>query len=438
MSSGIDLEEWQKTTFETHQHLRNLQLADDQHTQQLIRALAGEADDETRQKKRLVVTQLRQGLALETTSFVGRIQLDDLAITIRPKIKMLPLLHLLQYTYELRQLDRFAHTSFTLEELSFQDLLIYQFEQEVRDLVGKGLHRSYMRREEQLASPRGRLNVLQLARQGGIVQEKLPCIYYTRLDDHLLNQVLLAGVKFACQLTNSDYLLTRLQNLDHFHLTEISSLRLTCQILKNARRTQSRLTSHYSPALTLIEILLTSEGISLDNEQAEISLPGFLFDMNKFYQDLIQRFLQENLPEYDILAQYEITDMLRYSENPRHKRSPELRPDYVIKQRGQTVAILDAKYRDLWQYDLPPHMLYQLVMYSLSHINCHHATILYPTTHSHAREARIDVQLPSGHRSSVNLRPVDLLKLEEMITGDQSGNESARLEFANWLAFGNR
>src|SRR5258708_4318635 len=108
--------------------------------------------------------------------------------------------------------------------------------------------------------------------------------------------------------------------------------------------------------------------------------------MNLFFQKLIQRFLQEHLTEHEVLPQYIITDILGYSENPRRKQPPELCPDCVIKQRGQVISILDAKYRDLWERDLPSHMLYQLVMYALSHTGCNQATILYPTTQSLAKE----------------------------------------------------
>lgn len=442
MSIAISLEEWQKTSFETHKYLCGLQLTDDLTTQQLISALAGGSTEEfsARKKKRLVVTQLRQGLVLETTSFVGRISLEGLQITIRPKIKMLPLLHLLQYAYKLRQLDRFDPAAFEVESLSFQDLLIYQLEQEVRDLLTRGIYRAYMRREERLSIPRGRPDIRTFVRDGGHIQNTLPCIYYARAEDCLLNQVLLAGVRLSSQLTNSDTLRTRLQNLARFHFAEISPLRLTHHIVQRAWREINRLTTAYIPALTVIEILLAAEGISIAGDQPGLRLPGFLFDMNLFFQELIQRFLQDHLPEYEVLAQYEIMGMLGYTENPRRKQPPELRPDYVIKQHGRVTAILDAKYRDLWERDLPSSMLYQLVMYALSHTGCNQATILYPSTHSlakEAREARIEVRLPAYQPGYVILRPVDLLRLEKLvITRDQATNEQERIAFARWLAFG--
>lgn len=434
MSIAIDLEEWQKASFDTHPQLREVRLPDDETTQSLARELSGESPGKP---QRLVITQLRQGLSLETTSFVGRISLGELRITIHPKIRMLPLLHLLQYAYSLRHLDRFDPASFTVETLTFQDLLIYQLEREARELLSRGLHRTYTRREEPLTAPRGAISIQSLARQGGVIRATLPCVYYPRMEDSLLNQVLLAGIRLGRELTNSEALRTQLQHLAHFHFAEISPVRLSSHQLQRVKRNISRLTAHYTPAITLIELLLAALGISLAEEEPELALPGFLFDMNRFFQELLQRFLREYLPEYEVVAQYEITDLLSYRENPRRKKPPELRPDYVIKQGGRIMAILDAKYRDLWERDLPPHMLYQLVMYSMSHVGCNQATILYPTTQAQASEAHIDVQFPGQRHTSVILRPIDLLRLEQLVAN--KGNERNVREcedFAHWLAFG--
>jgi 5-methylcytosine-specific restriction enzyme subunit McrC len=127
------------------------------------------------------------------------------------------------------------------------------------------------------------------------------------------------------------------------------------------------------------------------------------------------------------------------AHNPRRRRAPTPRPDYVIVQHGQVSSILDAKYRDLWEHDLPAHWLYQLAIYALSQPEGMDATILYPTMELEAREARIVLHDPvyGTGRAHVVLRPVNLIHLEQLITGERKmKNERERTAFARWLAFG--
>jgi 5-methylcytosine-specific restriction enzyme subunit McrC len=191
----------------------------------------------------------------------------------------------------------------------------------------------------------------------------------------------------------------------------------------------------------LIELLFAAKGIALDEEPAHMQLPGFLFDMNLFFQALLSRFLKEHLRGYVVQDQYKIQKMMSYdpAHNPRKRQAPKPRPDYVILQKTNVVAILDAKYRDLWENTLPEQMLYQLAMYALSQPDCMEAVILYPTMHADAQEARILIHDPvyQTNRASVVLRPVNLLELDQLVTGKTTIDTMRKqTAFAEWLAFG--
>src|SRR5712672_194019 len=102
----------------------------------------------------LTILELREGLSIESSSYVGRITLGNIQITVHPKITGMPLLRLLRYAYGLRNLDIFAGVEYAGEDQAFQELLINQLVAEVNELIARGLQRRYVRTDHDLTSPR--------------------------------------------------------------------------------------------------------------------------------------------------------------------------------------------------------------------------------------------------------------------------------------------
>ncbi len=199
-----------------------------------------------------------------------------------------------------------------------------------------------MRTDDYLASPRGKINIQHIANQGGTLSATLPCTYYQRLEDCLVNQVLLQGLLLATRLTNDSMLRIQLYRFARSLQENVSSIELNHQTFKTLRREMDRLTAAYKPAMTLIELLFAAEGITLEDDSSMMRLPGFLFDMNLFFQALLSRFLGEHLQGYTVQDQYKLHQMMYYdpAHNPRKRHSPKPRPDYVVMQQSSVVAIL--------------------------------------------------------------------------------------------------
>ena len=389
-------------------------------------------------KSRLLdLTELRTGLKVKAYSHVGRIRIGDLNVTVLPKLRGSSMMGLLRYAYGFRRLNLISDTTHFSEPCGFEDLLVAQLNAEVQELVSRGLQRSYIERNESLGSPRGRINIQQMARQGGKVTATLPCSHYPRIEDTLLNGVLVAGLKLAASLASNIELRRESRRLAGLIEEQVSPVALNGAVMSQVERQLTRLTKSYEPSMSIIRLLLESQGVALEGESTTNRLPGFMFDMNTFFQAILSRFLRENLPGYKVIDEHSLKGMMQYNPNfSPARRSPTPRPDYVIKQGNKICSILDAKYRDIWEKDLPRHMLYQLVVYAISHREQPRSTILYPTFHPSARETRIDVLDPVHGEviGQVRMCPVNLEVLESLVNDLTPEGKRLREAYAFELA----
>ncbi len=432
-SVAVSLCEWETLKPEHGTALADRRLADCAAGRQLAEQLT--------RGGRIEVLELARGLELRATSFVGRFSLGEITVTVQPKIPGAPLLNLLRYAYGLRHLNLYEPAGYAAAEFSFQDLLIRQLAAETAELLARGLHRDYERRHADLGTPRGRIDFGRYVRVAGRAQAVLPCIEYPRVEDTPLNQVLLGGLRFAVHVTTDVELRARLNCLAKMLSPTVSMRRLDGTALAAAWRVMDRRTTAYEPALIVIEMLLRGQGVALDGEAAAVRLPGFLFDMNRFFQALLSRFLHENLEGCEVEDECRFSGLFRYdpARNPRRRQPPVQKPDFVVRRERRVVALLDAKYRDLWELPLPREMLYQLALYALGQSGTkRQAAILYPTMDATAREQVIVVQEPvsGAPQAEVVLRPVNLLMLDELVRDRAPPAGKQRRIFAARLAFG--
>lgn len=408
MTFSIVMQEWQTLTPNTEENLLKFFVSDDPRAKAIYEHI-GDA---------ITFDEGRYGTSISTSSYIGRLQLGELELTIRPKIQMHSLLNLLCYAYNLRDLHLTMLTAQSLDQHTFQDLLIRQLIIEVNELISRGLARDYVRQSEDLSTPRGRIELMRLVRQGGIIEATLPCEHYPRVANTLHNQLLLSGLRYAVRLTEDITLRVEARRLAKRLEMEITPIKLTSQALAMGFNQLTRLTEVYESALTLIALLLEGHGISIDDGKLRRELPGFLFDMNSFWESLLSKFLRKSLEGYQVHDQYR-SPMMKYreGENPRRRKHPTPRPDYVVMLENKMIAILDAKYIDLWNRPPDAKILYQLGMYALGHDDVRHSIILYPTIDAQATTQKIEIQdaVYRHQKGLITIQPVNLYELEKLI-----------------------
>lgn len=371
------------------------------------------------------IIELKDGLQIITNSYVGKITIDDLQINVYPKLNGIPLYKLLRYAYGLRDLKLFDSAMHGVSNLSFFDLLIYELYIEAEDLIRRGVSKSYIKNEESLSSPRGKIDIVKLSKRGGFITDKLPCKYFDRSENTILNQIIFAGLKLALGLVVDSVLKVKIERVCGIFVETVDTIILNRITLQRARNSLNRLTERYTAILEIINILYESQGIQLEDGDTRLNLHGYFFDMNAFFETLIGRLFSDYSEQYSIKDQISLHDMFIYTpaHNPKGRRSPTPRPDFALMKNGKVVKLLDAKYRDLWDKSLPRDMLYQLAVYAMSGVGDKTATILYPVISDVAIVQKIDINDPvsSGKMASVILQPINLEKIAMFLDGDIKG-----------------
>lgn len=369
------------------------------------------------------ITELKNGVRITSNSYVGKIVVGDLDITVNPKINGLPLYTLLKYAYGLGELKLFDNAEHSLETFSFFDLLIYQLMSEAEKIYKRGIGKSYIRKSEPLSSPRGKIDIKELSKVGTQTCA-LPCTYFDRSENIVINQIVLAGLKLGIRLVTDNGLKRDLQILSQSFEESIDAIVLNRDTLQKAKNSLNRLMVRYEPILEIINMLFESQGIQLEDKEKIINLNGYFFDMNSLFETLISRLLAEFCTTYSVRDQHSLSGMFVYTPgfNPKRKKSPTPRPDFALIKDAKVVKLLDAKYRDLWEYTLPREMLYQLAIYAVSGVGNNTATILYPATSDLPTAQKIDVFNPvgGGKLAEVALKPVNLNKVAQLLSQNET------------------
>jgi 5-methylcytosine-specific restriction enzyme subunit McrC len=389
------------------------------------------------------IIEHKNGVSIQTTSYVGRISLESFDLQINPKLDELPLINFFKYGYQLKNLHLFSQHDLKNESLAIQDIIIQQLLSEVKLLLQKGLFQEYQRRNQQLSTIRGRIDFKKYFSSYSVASNLIPCVYHPRTLDNPLNQFIQSGLQFASRITDNQMLKLECLRFSNLVPADSNGTKNLSILYKQVVRKSSRLNNHYQPAVNIILLLMNGQGAFIEGQESDVAISGFLFDMNCLFQNVISRFLNEHVNRYDIFDELSLQGMMSYAPeyNPKNKRNPLPRPDFVIKDKGATKAILDAKYRDLWEKTLPREMLYQLGMYALVHNNVRGSTILYPTTSTEASEERIIINDPVSRdfQGSVTIRPVNVHQFDDLIQLPTSKpNSRMKEQYANYMVFGNK
>lgn len=272
---------------------------------------------------------------LRSSSYVGVVQVGDVELRINPKISIRRLVWLLsdaRSTLGWREDD-------VVNLVEADDLIstvAVSFLVAARRAFAKGLLRGYRVTEEATAILRGRLREADQLR--GRLGLAVPL--EVRYDDYTVDIPENRLLRFAAlRLLRAPGVpaSTRAGLLNLLStLADVSPL-VPADQLQPIR--DNRLNRHYQPALLLSRLVLAGHGI--EQPPGLVQASGFLFDMNRAFQDWLAAALARTLA----LAGGQLRDEYRtYLDNDSRIA---IRPDLVWVRGGRPAAVLDANTRPL-------------------------------------------------------------------------------------------
>ena len=302
---------------------------------------------------------------LRAKGVVGYLPLGhEYGISILPKVPLRNLFGMLEYAYAVN--IRLFDQNFTSDAFKdFYSRIAKILALRILDRGRRGLYRSYIGQQEQLAYVTGQLNVTRmLTRPWDLTFQ---CDYHEHTADiednqilgWTLHQIMLSG------LCSSDVLPTVREAYRGFHGT-VTERRFTAAVCSG--RVYNRLNEDYRTLHGLCRFFLEHSGPSY--QLGDRTMIPFIVDMAQVYEVFVQQWLASNLPAAYGLEAQKIHHLNRADDL-------SFRIDLVIYDQtdNKPVMVLDTKYKAASKPR--PDDLQQIIAYAQV-MGCRHAALVYP------------------------------------------------------------
>jgi 5-methylcytosine-specific restriction enzyme subunit McrC len=359
---------------------------------------------------RLSVDELRTGLRISASSWVGVVRFSTFELHVVPKLagRHLGLVRLIDYASGIDCLER--HPGFRdLEgqEESLFDLIALLLAEACERLVRTGLLADYLEVEETLPVLRGRLLPDRQVMKHHARIDRLECRHDEQGANILENQALLLALTACAPLVRDPLTALRVRRMQ-------GVLAEACSIdefdARSAREMifYNRLNEHYREAHNLAWLVLDGLGISDIFAGGDHRCFAFMLDMNRLFEDFITRWLTTlvSASEYRVLPQQRDHTILWDANGG--KPYGKIIPDLLVEKRshpGQFLAV-DAKYKLYDERAISPADVYQTFLYAMAYGGRHGplptALLIYPSSTDAMGRARIHVR-QSGSTTKAQL-----------------------------------
>ncbi|MFD9223090.1 McrC family protein [Streptomyces sp. NPDC060064] len=230
----------------------------------------------------------------------------------------------------------------------------HAFERQLARALTQGLVQGYRTTEESAFVVRGRIREADQIRRHFGAAVPVEIVYDEYSTDIAENRILRAATERLLRLPGVPGNVRRRLAHHRSRLADVTPL-VRGQALPVWRPT--RLNARYHGALRLAETIL--RGASAEHDEGQLRIDGFLFDMNKLFEDFVCTALREALAQHGGRAELQARGIHLDRDD-----AVRIRPDFVwYADDGRPRAVVDAKYKAEKQEGFPDADLYQMLAY---------------------------------------------------------------------------
>jgi 5-methylcytosine-specific restriction enzyme subunit McrC len=358
-------------------------------------------------ESRLIVDEVRAGVRVRPTSWVGVIRFEDFEVRVVPKLVggNLGVIEMIDYASGLGALARFS----AVRRLSVAstgrlvDLLGLLLAESSERLVRDGLLQDYVAHEEALPVVRGRLLAAeQVQRHFGRI-DRLECRFDELETDILENRLVTVGLALARRVCGDPEVRRRLARVHGVFDDACTTIGLEpAAIIGDV--TYQRRNSHYRTAHAYARYFIERLGV------ADLFAPGggrsfaFLLDMNVLFERFVTRFLEDTFAGSSVRVMAQRRDRSLILNEATWRPYAAVIPDVLLERDDGGIrrrVPVDAKYKLYDERKLEPADVYQVFFYAYAYArqppidpNRTSAFIVYPASSIGGGGARLRVQ---GH-----------------------------------------
>jgi 5-methylcytosine-specific restriction enzyme subunit McrC len=291
---------------------------------------------------------------LTPSSKIGVLEIENLAIHIKPKVSIDHLMFLMSYALDPKKWKQFG---FNLAETdSIVEAVIPAFLRHLKKVFSRGVLKGYRQRNDSLTTVRGQIRFPDQLRKRFGIPIPIEVTYDEFTEDIPENQLIKAAISRLLQNTIRSKPLRRELRRYLLALDNVSLISFNPQSLPTIKI--SRLNERYEHALEISKLILRSS--TFNYSSGKLRARSFIVDMNQVFEDFIVIALRENLG----LTPHS------FPQNAKGKRlyldsssAIKLKPDISWWRTGKCQFVGDVKYKEL-NKQARNSDLYQLLAYT--------------------------------------------------------------------------